>query len=228
MKKITLSSLIAFSLLLGATSASAEDNTALTKAVVKIIKNQRLMNENIASLNSNQANNDSKLSDMSEKISLSNTEIENTKKEIDTIKAIDSTQNAKLTAIEELVHKINANLNETSKKSVELESHLKNVSAETNQAKAGNIQGIKASNEVIALNSQVNELKTELEQIKAVFKEQIEALKVVTTAELDMVKARIERSKPIYVIEDAPSGCKSGKCDSDENSDQIINEFLKN
>jgi septal ring factor EnvC (AmiA/AmiB activator) len=201
MKKTILSSLLAFTLLstLGTSSAFADDTTSLTKAVVKVITNQHALEEKFAQINTQSSVLDTTVSDTKKVLDQSNIDIETSKKDIINIKSINDAQAAKIADLEKSLSATKADLDVASKKVIDLEASIKNVSAE------------------------------DFNKAQSVNKEQIDSLKVVTSAEIDMIKARIEREKPIYVIQD---GAKKGDCKANdpmtkENSDKVIESFIK-
>lgn len=217
MKNKIVTSLIAAILISGA--AYAEDTTVLTKAVVKIIKDQHELKQDIGQLNLNQELGIKRSSELKDTLDLTRVDLDKSNQEISALKADSVAHTAKLNTQETDIMNIKNSIDLLSKKDIELEAILKGTSMEASQAKAGNMDALRTTSELNSLQSTV-----------AALKEQIEALKVVTTAEIDMIKARFSRNKPIYVIEDNP-GCKTGKCpkaEDNRNNDEIIDSFLKN
>lgn len=232
MKKLLTTISITAALAIG---AQAADTQALTKATVKLIKENanihRTLNDHEKRLTKNRGDIDSLLktttliqSDseklhgedkiLDDKISANKSDIQNIKLDIESLK------NSSKVAL--AVAKDSKKAYEDLQKLKEEIANVKTMSGETIPGRISNLEAM-----VAKIEKSLNEQKTKEANDYKELKELIKTNKMVVDAEIKIIKAKLDRAKPIVV--NTLTDCPDEKCSIkvDKNDEEVLNDFLK-
>ncbi len=252
MKKTILSITTALLLTGAFTSAFASDTTGLTKATVKLIKENRALNQEM--MNIQNMNNS-----LSSKIEQNNAQIKNirddhkaflknyeeVKSNIVKVNGI-STSNTNLQKqVQDLVTKVNL----LEQKSLASNQSLEKVAKDSTNVSNASVM---SQQELLMLKQNVERLQTQLstsnkqvnldndtvqkleqrllslEGENKNLKSALDNQKIYSEAEIKALKTKLERTNPVIMVQEKNLPCKDGNCQKiDSDSEDIIKNFIK-
>lgn len=223
MKKIILS-IVASAVISG--SLMASDTTSLTKAVVQLIKDNHAINSNVNALSDREES-----STESMKLSITNLEAA-TKANADAIAAHDkliATNGANIIGNKSQIETLTAR---AASSDATINTAYEKATGSSTTATALDTTMIEQSKTVKLLADKVACLEDEAKQLAADHQQQeelvakLESTKVYLEAEIKILKAKFDRARPVYVVDQKSLDCTDGKC-KDTGSDDIIKDFVK-
>lgn len=251
MKKTFLSITTAILLTGAFTSVFASDTTALTKATVKLIKENRTLTQEVMNVQKYNENLDSKIEQ--NKVQIKNIRddhaaflknFEEVKGNISKVNTLSVGNTNLQKQLQDLTNKVslleqksmasNQSLEKVAKDSTnvsnasvisqqELMLLKQNVERLQQQGLVNNKQVNTDSNVIQKLEQRLAILEGENKNLKIALDNQ----KIYSDAEIAAVKTKLERAKPVVMVQEKTEPCKGPNCSLDGDSEDIIKNFIK-
>jgi len=255
MKKIIVSAILAGAL---SSTAFASDTTALTRSTVKLIKAYHTMETKVDQIKDQSLKNDSIIGSNSQRIESLGNQVSKFKSEMTSNKTSINVNNNNINQLQRKMAETEATSNAAAKTARETQQMLLNANGLKDQAnKLANRADAKSKNleqrlivletadgSKLAANnkSRIDGLEKRVSDLEAAFKlhkdlsdkkaeeimSMLNSYKLNTDANFRVMRAKLDRTNPVYVIDraEAKEGCASGNCGEVPEADAVINNFL--
>lgn len=267
MKK-TLLSLAVVGTLLGSTNLMASDSTALTKAVVKLIKANQALEGKVGGVDKYSEINANGVAKNVVDISKLDSDLKNTNKAAATLSSTVNNNKMNISDIQKKIGAIEVKADSAEKTAIETKNLVEEMRGMSNQFKTQSsnvvssaktafkkstiaeekinilskaVRDVSASSKINAnaikdleaklgdLNKSFDSYKMSSSQKTEELESQLASIKVYFEAEIKILKAKLDRARPVYVLdkEVAATDCTSGKCEGSEDINKVISDFIK-